>query len=398
MGTFAELIKEENISVLQLMKKSLITIKEDFGAFVKATLLFSCVWVIFSIVALAASTFLVTSEGQPFELIGILVYVVVAFVGSLYIQSFGNMLVVDVYYTVLGYPSNSRNKTVGDYVKKTLSLVGYIFVICIALGIIFSIVLYILSLVLGIIAIVIGGDAGLKFVLVVTFILDIIMLIVYAVVMMIGAGAALEYFTSDKRVGTCVSNAFKIASYYTWGYFKKATAFVLAITLYLFLVSYILYYLMHLILGEAAQAQVLSSGQFGSVHIGGSEILLLVLIFILIVISLMIIIAFYFVYSIGYYVNLNYQEGNGILGLKKAKKEPNNTQKVERLREEIKASDDREITNSGQMEMIELVDPAEPVEPLEVVEEQPKVTIPEIENIDEVTKETGEVDEIKTKE
>lgn len=303
MNYFIELIEERNISVFELIKKSIRTVIQNAGGIFLATLLyalsFAFIYTLFGEFGIDINSRSTLSGSMQRFLFNLLTAVA------------GNYILVRAYYYILQDDGTHERgsfyviKKIKLYISVNLAVYLFTLIMLIPLAVLFFIIP----------SSVYSGFSG--------FILLWIIVFLYIVYLFTMNGIALEYVLTDQTISESVSNALNIVTTYIIDISIKIVGLVIFYAL-LFVSAW---KMLQMFSVTSSVISVSSISMF--VNFGGKDRILQHLIagpllfgsiLIIIILIAMFVFAMHHVTITGYYLNLNNCEGYEIIGLSKEAK------------------------------------------------------------------------------
>lgn len=387
MNEFIELINENDISTIQLIKRSFGAVKQNFKTFMKAGFSLIGIGLLVAIILSILAISPMMSGNPAMVMLGMLVMFIGTFGAIFLILGYSNKIGANVYYALIG--KEEEYNGLGYYVKKSIVLY---FVLSVVGGIIMSLVMFVFMLIYTFIASMflsgIGSESGALYLFITLIGIGFAILgtVAFIAIFVVCAGIRFEYVVAGKDMSSSMEKSFKIFNLYKKDLLKKSFGIFLLFFAIIFVVGLILFFIVGL------------TGYTGITSMSYDEAYTIIAIsgFILYLLSFVVYIflaMYYDVLATGYYLNLSRREGYEIIGLNDTTNKPSNAQKasneVETIKEEQqpKTSDTKE--NEVKFEdIVEQVQNETEAKEVQKVQEVQKVNATEVEVV-----KTEEVDE-----
>lgn len=389
MKDFIQLIQQEDVTLMQLIKGSMKTIKGDKKDYRYETFKYIAFSLTVAFLMFFLMMMLMAVTGS------VAVTMILSFFIGMTAYTFFLGAITSVYQAVIGVPK----KKVDDFVKKACTL--YVFA-------------YIASLIIGAVyGYMLGNSNAMEMqggMILLNFVISIIVSLLMVTFAIIAVAIEFEYMLTEEGLIESAKKVFSVFGEYKNDLFKKALGVLLISTAFVVIFYLIIFAFILLIASSASSsfnAEALLSGAVGSIFSPG--VVLMVILLFVVVFAISIYVGWvYITIMAGYYFNLRYHEGNGIIGLtEETEDETHNIQKVEEVTREfevVKVEDEQEqevvkVENEEENEVVEATTEAEVVEVVEetteAVENETTETEVVTEAVENETAEAEVVEEIK---
>lgn len=294
MNEFKKMIEKDDIKVFDLIKGSIITVKQNFGKFMAAMFTFIGLSILVGFIFSLFATDIQTSQ---------FMFYLNTFLTDMALFIVSSIIFAGVYYTILGCKEKAKEKTRTQYGKRAAILYLCVYLLR---SLLFVLLVFVFTFYL------ILSNATI-YINPITIILYILLYIVFIAFMMTLAGVRVEYLFTEQKISTSVKKAFGVASKNKGDLFKKAagllfwyglSVLILTLLAYLAFVQFVGFEALDLVMFGVISMTTLATSS---------------LIFTLCAMFLMllgVLVGMMFNVSVtAYYLNLNRKAGNQIVGL-----------------------------------------------------------------------------------
>lgn len=309
MDDFKQIINQDSITTLELIKKSITTVKQNIREFMPVGFSYAIISLLVFVVVVFMLVFTIMTLDFGLMLVGFVLLFITSMYMSAMLNAAYNQYMIGMYYSVLGYKEKYVEKDKNDYIKKisklhTYSSLFYSLIYMAAMAVPLITTLYFITN-LG----QTDTESTAKIVLYSTIITGMFAFstIVLVFIMFIDAGSKLECLLADNSVLGSMKKAQRLCLKYKKETFKKSSGIV-----FYYFVFYAIMFIILCILGVFT----LDAPHFNTSEVNAFSIIIFLLFFI----ASMVLIVFsglvYNVLSAGLYLRFNKQEGNDIIGTK----------------------------------------------------------------------------------